>query len=162
MNSTLKQLICPFISLLGASLVLTFGALCQAEESPPVKELAPFMGELQRLTHKLSLSAQAGNAELAGFYMYESIEVLKAIQEEVPEYRGLPIAVFVDRFGLPSYTGMQKLLNDSKGGILDARHLMGAMNLVIENCNKCHDATQHGFIRITEARSNPFNQVFNP
>ncbi|MCW1925670.1 hypothetical protein OKA05_24140 [Luteolibacter arcticus] len=126
----------------------------------PLVELAPFMGELQRLTHKLALSADAGNSELARFYLYESLEQFKSIQEEVPEYRGQPVALLIDRMAKPAYDALEKA--SSKEGAT-AEDLRQPLNGVIAACNQCHVATQHGFIKITAGTgTNPFNQDFKP
>lgn len=128
-------------------------------------ELAPYMGELQRLTHKLSLSIAHSNGELAKFYLYESLEALREIQEEVPEYRGLPIAFLVDRLARPRYEELKSALQEAADGDANpgAPDLAAAMAGVVESCNQCHVATQHGFIKITnETRTNPFNQDFAP
>jgi hypothetical protein len=73
-------------------------------------ELALLMGDLQRLTHKLALSADAGNAELAAFYLHESQEQLRKIQSEAPEYENLPIALLIDRLAHPAYAPMQEVV----------------------------------------------------
>lgn len=126
------------------------------ESSPP--ELALLMGELQRLTHKMALSADAGNAELANFYMHESLEQMQKIQTEVPEYEGQPVALLMDRMGLPAYATMQEAVNAK-----DKQRMLAALDTVIQSCNACHAATLHPFIRITRGTEvNPFNQSFQP
>ncbi len=121
-------------------------------------ELALLMGELQRLTHKMALSAEAGNAELASFYMHESLEQIKKTQTEVPEYEGQPVALLMDRIGLPAYAAMQESVKAK-----DKRGMLVALDAVIRSCNACHAATLHPFIRITRGTElNPFNQSFQP
>jgi len=129
----------------------------------PVKiELAPFMGELQRLTHKLSLSIAAGNPELARFYAYESIELLRETQREVPEYEGQPVALLIDRLVLPRIQALQTGL-EAPASAAGAPAIEAALAGVIESCNECHRSTGHGFIRITNGSDvNPFNQDFAP
>ena len=129
----------------------------EAEKQP---ELALLMGDLQRLTHKMALSANEGNAELAAFYMYESIEQLKAIQEDVPEYEGQPVAMFIDRLGLPAYEKFKEALSAKPP---DRERMLAGLDIVIQSCNQCHAATQHQIIRITRGTEvNPFNQSFKP
>ncbi len=125
-------------------------------------ELAPYMGELQRLTHKLALSVAAGNGALAAFYAYESIEKLKEIQSDVPEYDGQPIALLIDRHGLPPTLAFAKLAKQTPPGG-NQLELERAMNQLIDACNTCHAATLHEFIKITPGTGvNPFNQDFTP
>jgi len=127
-------------------------------ERPP--ELALLMGDLQRLTHKMALSANEANAELAAFYMYESIEQLKAIQEDVPEYEGQPVALFIDRLGLPAYDKFKEALAVKPS---DKERMLAGLDIIIQSCNQCHAATQHQIIRITRGTDvNPFNQSFKP
>lgn len=135
-------------------------ALRPFEESAPVPELALLMSDLQRLTHKLALSASAGNAELSAFYLHESLEQLQAIQEEAPEYENLPIAVLIDRMARPAYEPFKAELEKKP---LDKERLLATLDGIIQSCNACHAATQHGFIQITRGTDvNPFNQSFLP
>lgn len=127
-------------------------------EKPP--ELALLMGDLQRLTHKMALSANEGNAELAAFYMHESIEQMKAIQEDAPEYEGQPVAMLIDRLGLPAYEQFKEALAVKPP---DKERLLAGLDIVIQSCNQCHATTQHQIIQITRGTEvNPFNQSFKP
>lgn len=141
------------------TLVAVAGAqLAPIEDTPKTPELALLMGDLQRLTHKLALSADAGNAELAAFYLHESQEQLRKIQSEAPEYERLPIALLIDRLAHPAYTPMQEAV-----AAKDAKRMRGGMVGIVQACNACHAATQHAFIRITPGTEvNPFNQSFAP
>jgi hypothetical protein len=144
------------ISLRATSQAPTQLASLSDEVAQP--ELALLMGELQRLTHKMALSADAGNAELASFYMHESLEQMKKIQTEVPEYEGQPVALLMDRMGLPTYAAMQEAVNAK-----DKQRMLTALDAVVQSCNACHAATLHPFIRITRGTEvNPFNQSFQP
>jgi hypothetical protein len=116
------------------------------------------MGDLQRLTHKLALSAEAGNAELSAFYLHESQEQLRKIQSEAPEYENLPVALLIDRIAHPAYAPMQEAVMAK-----EAARMRESMNAIVQACNACHTATQHAFIRITPGTEvNPFNQSFAP
>lgn len=125
-------------------------------------ELALLMGTLQTLTHKLALSADAGNAPLTAFYVHESLEQLRAIQRAAPEYENLPIAVLIERLGLPAYASLQAATApDAPAASREA--LLAGLDRVVQSCNECHAVTQHGFIRITRGtEANPFNQSFHP
>ena len=132
------------------------------ELTPPrEKELATYMGELQRITHKLSLAAQAKNSELTRFYLHESLEILEGMQEELPEYEDIPVAIFIERFALPAYEPLRKHFK-KKSKKNKGKELTALAKPVIDSCNQCHAATKFGFIKITEAKSNPFNQDFKP
>lgn len=124
----------------------------------PAVELAPYMAELQQLTHKLALSVGASNPRLAAFYAYESIELLGEIQRDVPVYDGQPVAMLIDRLALPPMRGIAA--RAAKGSV---DRLRTDLDGVIASCNECHAATLHSFIRITDGIDhNPFNQDFTP
>lgn len=127
-------------------------------DAPP--ELALLMGDLQRLTHKMALSANEGNAVLAAFYMHESLEQLKAIQEDSPEYEGQPVAMLIDRIARPAYEPFRQAVTGKQA---DKERMLTALDGVIQSCNQCHVATQHPLIQITRGTDvNPFNQSFKP
>ena len=132
--------------------------LAPVDESPATPELALLMGDLQRLTHKLALLADAGNAELAAFYLHESQEQLRKIQSEAPEYENLPVALLIDRLSHPAYAPMQEAVTAK-----DAKRMREGIHAIVQACNACHTASQHAFIRITPGTEvNPFNQSFAP
>jgi len=131
------------------------------EQERPV-ELAPYMAELGRLFHKLALSIDADNPELARFYAYESKLQLERTQEEVPVYNGSPIAILIDRFALPPLAVLSDLLTKTPTEH-DRAALMEALDRALDRCNGCHAATDHGFLRVTRGTGvNPFNQDFRP
>lgn len=131
--------------------------VAEAETAP---ELAILMGDLQRLTHKMALSANEGNAKLAAFYMHESLEQLKTIQKDSPEYEGQPVALLIDRLALPAYEPFQKAVTAEPA---DKERMLTALDGVLQSCNQCHVATQHPLIKITRGTEvNPFNQSFKP
>lgn len=137
---------------------VTAAQLAPVEETSNTPELALLMGDLQRLTHKLALSADAGNVELAAFYLHESQEQLRKIQTEAPEYENLPVALLIDRLAHPAYASMQEAV-----AAKDKKRMLAGVDSIIQSCNACHTATQHAFIRITPGtESNPFNQSFAP
>ena len=163
----------PVIALAAGSMTVALNLrTAKSEESPqpaapePLVELAPYMTELQQLTHKLSLSVANSNHDLALFYLYESLEVTKSIKEEVPEYRSLPIALLADRLATPAYEKLRDAIQEDKDAStekLTNKASALAMTALVNSCNQCHTATQHSFIRITDRSDfNPFNQDFTP
>jgi hypothetical protein len=134
--------------------------LVPMEDVADAPELALLMADLQRLTHKLALSADAANVELAAFYLHESLEQLQTIQRKAPEYEKLPVALLIDRLALPAYERMKTATTNRPA---DREQLLGALDAIVQACNQCHVATQHGFLRITRGTEvNPFNQSFKP
>lgn len=134
--------------------------LVPLDDAEPVPELASYMGELQRYTHKLALSADAGNFPLVEMYAHESLLQMQKIQAEVPEYEGQPIALLVDRIGLPGFEAIRKAVADQSS---DPKVLVPAVEQLVQSCNTCHAAVQRGAIHITLGTDkNPFNQSFAP
>jgi hypothetical protein len=128
-------------------------ALPPSDDAP---ELAPYMGQLQRLMHKLGLSIDAEHTELARFYLYETKELTETICEEVPEYRGHPIALLIGRTLGPELDGLAQALEGKAPEALGK-----AYEAAIAACNDCHRATQHAFIRVpTRASGVPYLQTF--
>lgn len=130
------------------------------EEDSDFVELFPYMTELSHLTHKLALATKAKNTKLAEFYLYESILHLEVIQNDVPEYRGQPIALFIDRMAHPAYEEMKTNLQEEEP---DFELLTKNFQSVVQSCNACHAATDHAFLKVTDGFDvNPFNQSFQP
>ena len=118
-------------------------------------ELAQAMGELQGHSHKLGLSIQAQNAQLTDFYLHELEEVLEDIAK-VPEYDGFPIADLSRAMMTPL---MDELEAGAKAG--DWPRIEKGYHALIEGCNQCHVATDHGFIAMLPGTGpSPFNQQF--
>ncbi len=156
--SIMKKFILMILAMTGLTLVFSQPSPLQPIPSDDAPELALLMGDLQRLTHKLALSAEAGNAELAAFYLHESQEQLRKIQTEAPEYENLPVALLIDRLAHPAYEPMQSAVTAK-----DAKLMREGVQAIVQACNACHTATQHAFIRITPGTEvNPFNQSFQP
>lgn len=112
--------------------------------------LSELMGEMQRLTHKLVLSANAGNTELVEFYLHELEESSERIQAEFEAYDGHQIA------------SLMAAMLDPQIERLEAQEPPAdeAIGQLIDACNQCHVATEHGFIRIVERGDNPYMQAF--
>lgn len=123
-------------------------------------ELAPYMGELQRLTHKLQLSLDSNNVPLAQFYLYESRELVEAMNHAVPEYRGHAIAILAERTLEPAYAAVERALLRST----QVDELRADSGEVVAACNGCHRITGHAFIEIAEVGSenHPYAQRFEP
>ncbi len=135
-----------------------------APEDEDFVELAPYMGELQTLTHKLGLSIENSNHTLSEFYLYESLHALEEMKTDVPEYRGHLIAVLVDRTSTPIYKALATAIKEDKAETETTnKRSATAYKALINSCNQCHEVTQHGFIKIAAPNgSNPFLQDFKP
>jgi len=112
------------------------------------------MKGLQYFTHKTTLAVNAKNPQLARFYAHELEEILEEL-ESVSSYHGQPIAKLVKTLLLPSFEALETTLKQQQWqGSSDA------LDTMINSCNQCHQATQHGFIQIQRHDSNPYFQKF--
>ena len=114
---------------------------------------AALMGKMQTYLHKLDLSVQAGNTELIGFYVHELEEAVEEVTEGIDTYDGFPVGELTGAVMTPAIEALEDAVDDSAA-------VDNAMNSLVDACNSCHDATDHGFISIKRAESNPFNQTF--
>jgi hypothetical protein len=112
---------------------------------------------MQHNAHKLGLALQAKNQPLASFYMEELQETAGIIQKKFPTYDKLAIAQLMNAMLVPSFAPLDKSIKASSWAISNASYTK-----LIDSCNACHAAAQHGFVKITAPTSNPFNQSFSP
>ena len=118
-------------------------------------ELALMMKDIQYFTHKLGLALQADNHELASFYVHELEEGLGEVYG-VKEYDKLPIGATAKKIMPSAFEALDTAVHDKKG-----KDALPQYKEVLSACNQCHNATQHGFIRLTVPSTNPFNQDFS-
>ena len=121
----------------------------------PEAELAGYMADLQHHTHKLNLSIEAENGELAAFYLHEVEEVVEQVEQLFPHYEGVAVTALVKSLLRPRLAPLQAALDGShwdeaRSGLAD----------LVAGCNGCHAAAEHGFIRVEITDANPFNQSF--
>lgn len=119
-------------------------------------ELVDLMRSLQYFTHKLSLSVDAKNPKLAGFYAHEIEEVIEQL-EKVKSYDGFAIGKLVGFHLEPPFEALEKSIKGGKPGDMKVK-----LDEMIVACNKCHKATDHGYIVIEKNTHNPFMQSFKP
>ncbi len=117
-------------------------------------ELVKVMSALQYFTHKTTLAIDAKNPELAAFYAHELEELIEEL-EDVESYHNQPIASLVTAILEPSFENLEARIKSQQW-----QHSSDAMNALIDSCNKCHQATQHGFIIIERRTDNPYFQQF--
>lgn len=122
------------------------------------ESLTTHMDHMRRLTHKLGLSIDAKNTELAKFYMQEIAESVTFFQKSYPDYDGFQIGALSQAMLTPYLMPLGKAL---EGGDWNAAN-SGYDTLISAGCNGCHTATQHAFIKIVRSKTNPYNQDFKP
>ena len=134
-------------------IVIEFLFMGSSKGSDGDAELASWMSQMQVYLHKLDLSVQAENEKLISFYLHELEELSEEIVAEVDSYDGFPVGELTESLLIPQIEAMEKAneMGDT----------MMSLSSLIDTCNACHEATDHGYIRITKAGSNPFNQNFS-
>ena len=158
-----------FPGLLFATLIVLTGIGCTSGESRPTEdedkenahheeaELALHMARLQRWTQKTALALQAQNPEVADFYLHEMEESIETIQTEAPTYEGYEIADQTETFLVPSVESLDRALDDRDWSAVETR-----LTELAHACNQCHEATDHGFVKIDlEDVPNPYPQDFS-
>ena len=122
-----------------------------------VPELADAMGQLQHYFHKFALAVDAQNHETATFYFHEVRASADGIKENIPGYEGYDIARFMRVFYDPAVEPIEEALANRNWEQVRERTIE-----MVQACNSCHNATAHGFVRITPGfDNNPFNQDFS-
>jgi len=120
-------------------------------------ELALYMAQLQRWTHKATLALQARNPTLADFYLHEMEESIETIKMEAPTYEGYAIAEQTEQRLDPSVEALGQALDSRDWTAVDAR-----LATLARSCNQCHQATDHGVVKINlEDVPNPYAQDFS-
>jgi len=138
--------------LLGPSLSPTPAA---ADPTAAGDELSMYMSHMQRLIHKLGLAIDAGNKDLATFYLGEVGETADLIEQKFPEYDKFQIAALVKAMLRPSLAPATMAIESG-----DMAKASTAYEGVITACNSCHVATQRGFLKVARVKTNPFAQSF--
>lgn len=118
-------------------------------------ELAEAMSRMQYYTHKLTLSVEAENAELTGFYIHEMEELADEIVGDIPEYEGHEIGRLVESMLVPEIEALEERIDGD-----DWAEASASIDDLILSCNNCHTATDHGFVVIERPADNPFMQSF--
>ena len=119
-------------------------------------ELATLMGELQRYSHKIHLSLEAGNRPLAGFYAHEMEEIIETLVE-IDEYDGQPVGQLTRDRLAPAF----KAFENSLGGMETVTPSL-AFDQMLDACNNCHEAAARGTIVIRKNPQNTYMQSFKP
>jgi hypothetical protein len=129
-----------------------------AEHEEEGEELAPYMASLQRYTEKLYLAGSNENWELAHFYEHEVEEVAEELAEGGFEEDGHDISALVEAMLLPTVARVEAATEERSAEAFDA-----AYRGLLTACNGCHDATEHGFIKLQVPDTNAYpSQDFSP
>jgi hypothetical protein len=150
--------------VVSAIALAALAALFLAQQgSPPARadsdsgeSLSTHMGNMQRHTHKLGLSIDAQNYDLASFYMQEIREASKHISGKFPQYDGHQVGALLPAMLNPHLDKLSKSIEAKDWKAADPAY----DTLIVSGCNGCHTATRHAFVKIVRVKSNPYSQEF--
>lgn len=131
------------VLLLAGGLACTSGEHAPEEAASEEPELARYMMDLQRWSHKATLAMEARNKPLADFYLHEMEEAIESMQEEAPTYEGHQVADLTERMLVPSVEALDEALDDRAWPTVDKR-----VQSLAQACNQCHATTDYGFIQV--------------
>ena len=154
MSTWTRKRLCPRMAAIVAMALAAAVPAGASEEDTHDPGLAGYMSNMQRYLHKLDLAVQAGNGQLAGYYIHELEETVEETAASVPEYDGHPVGRLTADMMPPAIEALEKAL---EGG--DPAEAMAGL---VSACNACHAVTEHAYIKIRRAGGNPFNQDFTP
>jgi len=157
---TIGMLVAAVVSL--AALLLFSGgpdpmtpAPALADVTADGEELAAYMGQMQRLAHKLGLSIDAENKDLSAFYARELGETADQIEAKFPTYEKFQISALMKAMVRPALGSVSQAI--AGGNMASAS---SAYDVLLTSCNSCHTATQHAYLKVTRSKTNPFAQSF--
>src|SRR6056297_3621081 len=93
-----------------AAAILAAALPANADESG----LAVLMERIQTYAHKLQLSIEAGNAQLADFYLHELEETSEYVAEEIESYDGHAVGALMASMLLPALERLEEPLKSGK------------------------------------------------
>lgn len=121
-------------------------------------EIAVYMNSLQRHSNKLWFAGSTGNWELAKFYAHELEESMEKIEHANVYEDGIAISPLIRNFGLKSVELIEEAVEKKEIAAFEKSY-----DLLVANCNNCHNTVKHGFIKIQRPKIPALdNQVYNP
>lgn len=141
------------LPMAGLAFCLTVATGAFADQEPDTVDT---MRAMQYFLHKLSLSVNAENAELADFYAHELEESI-ADAGQIGSYHGHPIGELTGAMLEPAFEAFEAVLaSDGVTAVGDQ------MDQLVKACNACHQATSYDYIQIVLRDENPYLQSFSP
>jgi len=115
------------------------------------------MGYMQRYAEKLWYAGEAGNWALAGFYRDEIAETQEGIVRAHVTADGIDVSRRLSAMLPPSVEAVGRAV-----AARDPAQFRQSYQAMVDTCNACHAASQHGFIRIAVPAGAPvhWNQSF--
>ena len=142
-----------------AGLLLGIGLIAFAAEEGeahgPGEGLLAWMTQLQYLSHKTHLAIAAEDGPQAGFYLHELEETIEGLEHAVPDYDGHPVGRLAAEMLARPLAGLEEAVESRSWN-----EALERSQALVEACNACHTATEHGMIRVAVPQTNPFAQEF--
>lgn len=135
--------------------VLALPLAAAASEGEGDVELVDNMSQLQYFSHKAALSIDAENRQLVDFYVHELEEMLEQT-ESIESYDGHPIGELAGAMLGPAVEDLEDALDEGEWPAINE-----AYDGMINSCNACHQATEHGYIKVERSSENPYMQDFS-
>lgn len=111
--------------------------------------MADVMADYQRYADKLYFAGQARNWELARWYLWKLTKASWVVADgDVAEYRPVEeydVAELTRQMLKPALQGVGSAIASQ-----DAQAFQSAYTTLVNTCNACHHASQHGFVQIVE------------
>lgn len=146
------------ILLSGIAIALVAWPKEKPVESTDEYPILAAMGYYQRFSHKLWLSVENENWELAEFYAHELEEVTEELVASNVMDDGMELSTYAEQMLAPAVKEMD-LAIDRKDALLANQKYVALVN----SCNACHTITRHAYIKIEVPDSvRPYNQDFVP
>lgn len=119
--------------------------------------LGEFMTVIQMRHAKLWFAGKGRNWELAAYELDELKEAFEDVAQYQPEYEGKPIAAMIGPITSGPIAQIEKAIDAH-----DFNRFAKAYDGLSRACSACHQATEHGFIRIKRPTVPPVtNQRFD-
>lgn len=118
-------------------------------------DILKYMGNLQYFTHKAWLAVNAKNAGLANFYAHEMESTIEQI-EAIETFDGHTVGKLASTMLVPEFVKLETAIKAAQWGDVEK-----AFARTVDACNRCHQATDHGFLKIELNSHNPYMQSFD-
>lgn len=116
--------------------------------------LGAHMFEIGRRYAAVWYAGEAGNKAMVDYQIHEIEEVIEELREAQPVEEGVDVVDYFDRSVLPGLEKVEEAIEAGNSATFEREY-----DAVIAQCNACHTATKHGFIKIGRPAFNPYANV---
>jgi hypothetical protein len=162
-----------FLTTLFITMLIFIGIACQpqqpqdtiseTEAHPDADEnyantvpLIYHMSFIQRYSTKLYFAGMEQNWGLADIYAHELEELSEVISEGNLKDDGIDVSNLMATMLPPQLKKVEEAIDKQDLTMFKANY-----ENMIQTCNKCHQASDYGLVKVTTPEQNPFNQDFS-